>query len=61
MDAGKVLAGLRKELDVLNMAIASLERLQHIPPGEGGRRRKPACPVADRYGVRAATVMRRVQ
>jgi hypothetical protein len=35
MDLVKVLAELRKELDVLNEAIVSLERLQHVKPRRG--------------------------
>lgn len=32
MDIAKVLVELRAELDILNAAIASLERLQHVGP-----------------------------
>ena len=59
MDACKVLAELRQELNILNAAIASLERLQHMSPGEGGRRRQPARPVVKKNGPRAVTVRRK--
>jgi hypothetical protein len=43
MDLAKVLANLHEELDSLNMAIATLERLQ-----QGGRRRgRPPKPVQE--------------
>ena len=35
MDIAKVLEQLRLELDSLNEAIASLERLQHVKPRRG--------------------------
>ena len=48
MEVGKMLAELRTELDVLNAAIASLERLQHVGP----RKTAPHVHRSVRRGVR---------
>ena len=34
MDVARMLAEMRKELEILNAAIASLERLERMGPGE---------------------------
>jgi len=53
MDIGKLLGELREELDTLNAAIASLERLQSAPPGGARRRHEPARPALKKHAVRA--------
>jgi hypothetical protein len=55
MDIGKVLGELREELETLNAAIASLERLQSAPPGGARRRREPARAAPGKHAVRAVT------
>ncbi|MGA3099692.1 MAG: hypothetical protein ABSF25_24825 [Bryobacteraceae bacterium] len=60
MDIPKVLAELRAELDILNAAIASMERLQHEAP----RKRASDIPksnrrAARRGGVRTVTGIRK--
>ena len=59
MDIGRVLVELRDELNVLNAAIASLERLQRVePPKKGADFRKLARPIVRGDGVRAAGTRR---
>jgi hypothetical protein len=48
MDLGKVLADLREELETLNAAIRSLERLQKVKP------RRSGVQVATGRGVRSS-------
>jgi hypothetical protein len=55
MDIGKVLGELREELETLNAAIASLERLQPQPPGGARRRHEPARAEPGKHAVRAVT------
>jgi hypothetical protein len=56
MDLGKVLADLREELETLNAAIRSLERLQKVKPRRSGVQgeqpeEESALPVHKRRGV----------
>ena len=54
MDIGKALTDLREELEILNAAIASLERLQHVGPRKKTTDiRQPARHAARRDGVRS--------
>jgi len=53
MEIGKVLIELREELAILDAAIVSLERLQHVHPGNRALDiRQPARPAVRRKGTR---------
>jgi len=54
MDVAKMLAEMRRELEILNAAIASLERLERLGPGERGPEiRKAARPSVRKGGAQA--------
>ena len=53
MDVGKVLIEMREELEILNAAITSLERLQHVGPRKKATYiRQPARTAVKREGTR---------
>lgn len=62
MDVVTVLIELREELHVLNAAIASLERLQHVePPKKGPDTRKLDRPSVRRDAARVVTKTRKTE
>jgi hypothetical protein len=62
MDIAKVLVELREELDILNAAIANLERLQHVGPRKRmANIRRSARRAAKRDGVRTVTGIRKAE
>ena len=53
MDVSKVLTDLREELEILNAAIGSLERLQHVGPRKSAAEiRQPARAAVKRHRIR---------
>jgi hypothetical protein len=63
MDIAKVLVQLRAELDILNAAISSLERLQHQGPRKRAseNRRSTRRHAARRDSVRTVTGIRKAE
>ncbi len=60
MDIGKVLAELREELEMLNGAILSLERLQNVPPRRSRPEDSPRKPALHRPLPRGKSARRAV-
>jgi hypothetical protein len=53
VEISKVLTDLREELEILNAAIGSLERLQHVSPRKRAAEiRQPARAAVKRHGMR---------
>jgi hypothetical protein len=62
MDIGKALIELREELEILNAAIASLERLQHVGPRKSATHiRQPARIAVGREDMRRVAGLRKAE
>lgn len=62
MEIGKVLIELREELAILDAAIVSLERLQHVRPGSrAADMRQPARLAVRRKGARPVEAPRQAE
>jgi hypothetical protein len=62
MDFAKVLIELKEELAVLDAAIVSLERLQHVRPGSrAADTRQPAHPAVRRKSARPVEAPRQAE